>query len=122
MNVKCLTSNEVKLLLAYIVEQPGCNEKEFTKVFEASKAWESWIVCLSLFVARHIDADIGGLEKIARIYALQEEIAIELQEGGDAFIEYLLRHLRLPNETLDDALIVNQEGFSKHDYEQALRY
>lgn len=122
MNIRCLTSIEVKLLLAHLEDEEICLKGDLANQIDAAKEWEFQIVCHNLFVARHIDAEEGGLEKIARIYTVEEEMFLELQEGGDTFVEYLLRHTRLANETLDEALITIQEGLSKCDYEKALRY
>jgi hypothetical protein len=122
MNVRCLTSNEVSLLLNHLAGQPNGIEGELAKVVEGARSWELRVICQSLFLARHLGADGAGLVKIDRIYRMGCEMAMEVEEGSTTLVEYLLRHVRDASESLDDALITIAEGFWEHDYERALRY
>ena len=121
MNARCLSAVEVGLLLAHLSER-GSVDEEFAEALEAAKDWELCLVCHNLFIARHVVNSTAGLDLIARVYAAEDEMALELQEGGDLFVEYLLRHQRVSSETLDDALVSIQDGLSNYSYEKALRY
>lgn len=120
--VHCLSSREVGLFLAHLVDARCSLEEYMARSLEAARCWELRIVCYSVFIARHLGTDAGDMEKIERVYAANGEMDIHLQEGGDDFVEYLLRNIRAPGETLDDALIAIQEGLSGFDYEKTLRY
>lgn len=122
MIYRCLTSSEVGLLLCHLVADGSNLEGDLAMTIEAARCWQVMVVCHNLFVARYVDADAQGSKKIKRIYSLEEEIAIEIQEGGDQFVEYLLRHVRLPSETLDEALMAIQEDLSEYNYAKALCY
>lgn len=122
MNVRCLESDEVGAVLLHLVDEQSELDESLGKTFEAARAWELQLVCHNIFVARHINAEDRGSEKIDRLYAIGEEIALEPQEGGVDLVEYLLRHERNPEETLDEALVLIQERLSAHNYERAIRY
>lgn len=122
MNARCLMPDEVGAVLLNWVGAQNELDEELSKVLEQAQAWELRIVCHTLFVARHIKVEELGLEKIERLYAVGEEIALELQEGGVELVEYLLQHERNPEETLAEALVIIQEGLSTHDYKKAIRY
>ena len=122
MNVRCLTPDEVGAVLLHLVDERAELDEKLSRVLEEARAWELRVVCHNLFVARHIKAEERGFEKIERLYAIGEEIELELQEGGADLVEYLLQHERNPEETLAEALVVIQEGLSAHDYKKALRY
>lgn len=53
---------------------------------------------------------------------MRNELCFEIQEGDEQFIEYLLRHLRNSDESLEATLIELQNGLSEYRYEKALRY
>lgn len=121
MNVRCLSSNEVSLLVN-IGGQSSVLDGELDRVVEAARAWEVRLICQSLFLARHLSTGETGVINISRIYGLGSDMAMEIEEGGTTLVEYLLRHVRDASESLDDALIAITEGFWAHDYERALRY
>lgn len=122
MNVRCLSSGEVGAVLLQFVDGQAEVEENLGNLLADARAWELLVVCYNLFVARHITAKDRGFEKIARLYAAGEDLWLELQEGGVELVEYLLQHERNPEETLDEALVLIQEGLSSHDYERAIRY
>ena len=122
MKYRCLASDEVARLLSYMVTDGAKLEGDLATIMDAAQCWEEYLVCHSLFVARHIRADDRGVEKIGMAYELEEAFAFEVQEGGDELVDYMLHHQREPGESLEDALIAIQEGLSSHDYARALRY
>lgn len=122
MNVQCLTSDEVGALLQYLLDEKTEINNSLNKAFQAARAWELCIVCHNLFVARHLDVTQRGCDKIERFYSVDSEIAIDIQEGSIEFVEYLLQHERNYEETLDEAIILIQEGLSNHEYKKVIRY
>lgn len=122
MNTRCLMPDEVGAVLLHLVDVQDKVDDALSKTLEQAQMWEQRIVCYTLFVARHIKTEERGFEKIERLYAVGEEIALELQEGGVDLVEYLLQHERNPEETLAEALVIIQEGLSGYDYKRAIRY
>lgn len=122
MIVRCLTSNEISQLLAHLGDPSQELDVDLAKIVELARSWEFNMICQSLFVARHLCADITDPEKIDRMYNMEHEMAMQMEEGNSNIVDYLLRHARDASESLDDALIALTEGFWEHNYERALRY
>ena len=122
MKYHCLTALEVARFLSSLVDEEDCLDANLTLMIGLAKSWDILLVCHNIFVARHINKGTHGEKKIEQVYALTDVLAFEIQEGGDQFVNYLLRHQRSATQTLDDALVEIQKGLSGHDYARALRY
>ena len=122
MTTQCLTSADVRLVLCRLVDDQVEFGTELTDLYAGAQVWSVRIVCHNLFVARHIAASDMGMAKVARLYAAGEEMAIEPEEGGASLVEYMLRHERNADETLDEALVAIEAGLKAHNYERAIRY
>lgn len=122
MRCHCLTASEVAGFLSSLVGEGNCLDADMTLMIEYAKSWDILLVCHNIFVARHINKDTHGGKKIEQVYALVDALAFEIQEGGDQFVNYLLRHKRSATQTLDDALVEIQKGLSEYDYAKAIRY
>ena len=122
MIVKCLTSNEVRALLAHLVDRQHGIDKGLAESIDAAKSWCLSLICHNLFIARDVDVGQRGLTKIDYVYTARDEMALEIEEGGDLYVEFLLRNIREDGATLEDVLISVQEGFADHNYGKTLRY
>jgi len=122
MDTQCLTSADVSVVLQHLIDDSVPLEESLHQALEDARCWDLQLVCHNLFVARHIHANERGFDKIDRLYAADEEMALQTQELGLDLIEYLLLHERNPEEDLDEAMIAIQENMSRHSYARALRY
>ena len=121
MKYYCLTAQEIKYFLSYYLEKIECPDSNLNLMIELAKGWEITLICLNIFVARYIDILNDGDRRLELLYEL-EHLSLEIQEGGQCFVEYMLHHQRNSNQTLDDAMIEIQTGLSGHNYERTLRY
>ena len=119
MTYYCLRSKEVRKILLHIVGD-GDLDGDLSVIMDAAQDWEIHAVCLSIFLARHVDG--RGHEMIDGAYGLRDYCDFEIQEGDRDFIEHMLKYERLGSEMLDDALISVQEDWSRRCYERTLRY
>ena len=122
----CLNVDEI----AKILRWRECGEpvayEELSLEIEEAQCWTTRIVCIALFFARVLERKETTIDakksRIELLYAMKNEFCFEIQEGDEQFIEYLLRHLRNPDESLEATLIELQNGLSEYRYEKALRY
>ena len=126
MRSYCLNVEETAQILIWREDSASFAGKELSQEIEEAQCWTTLIVCITLFFARVLERGDITIEeqkrKMERLYAMEDELCFEIQEGDDQFIEYLLRHLRNPGDKLDSALIELQNGLSDFSYEKALRY
>lgn len=122
----CLSVEETDQILKWwdCKETAICKELAFE--IDEAQCWNSRIICLALFVARlmqRAQTSIGEKKNILeKIYTMGDQLYLEIQEGDHHFIDYLLRHIRNPKDSLEDTLIEIQNGLSKYYYEKAIRY
>ena len=122
----CLNVNET----AQILKWRDCDKTELSKelslALEEAQCWTSRITCITLFLARILEREKSALDepknKIAKIYAMNDELFFEIQETDHHFVEFLLGEIRNPDESLEEALIEIQNRLSGYDYEKSLRY
>ena len=122
MNTRCLTYQEVCALLQHLVDKQPISDQYLADIIESARNGESSIVCHTLFVAWHITTSERGHDKLNALYSMTQESTLDLQDGGEKSIEYLLHHKRNPEETLEEALVLIQERLNTHDYKHAIRY
>lgn len=121
----CLRVDEIGLILKW----PDCKTgicKELAYELDEALCWNSKIICLALFVARlMLRGQISMDEQkniINKIYMMGDQVYFEIQEVDCHFVDYLLRHIRGSNDSLEDILIEIQNRLSSHYYEKAIRY
>ena len=122
----CLNVDEIAKILRWReCGEPVAYEKLSVEIEEA-QCWTTRIICIALFFARVLERKETAIDakksSIEMLYAMQDELCFEIQEGDEQFIEYLLRHLRNPDESLEATLIELQNGLSEYRYEKTLRY
>jgi hypothetical protein len=122
----CLSVDEIGQILKWhdCKETGICNE--LACELDEALCWNSKIICLALFVARlMLRGQISMDEQkniIDIIYTMGDQLYFEIQEVDHNFVDYLLRHIRDSNDSLEDTLIEIQNRLSGYDYEKAIRY
>jgi len=126
MRSYCLNVDETAQILKWRERGTPVACEELSLEIEEARCWTTRIVCIALFFARVLEREATTIDtqksRIEMLYAIEDELCFEVQEGDDQFIEYLLRHLRNPGDSLEAALIELQTGLSNHRYEKTLRY
>ncbi len=80
----CLNVNET----AQILKWQDCHETELSRELslelEEAQCWTSIITCITLFLARILEREKSALNeqsnKIAKVYAMNDELFFEIQE------------------------------------------
>ncbi len=126
MRSYCMNVEETDQILKWRESRVPLAYKELSLEIEEAQCWTTRIVCIALFFARVLERGKTTIDeqkrRIEALYTMEDELCFEIQEGDDQFIEYLLRHLRNPDDSLESALIELQNGLSNYRYEKALRY
>ncbi|MFZ2808687.1 MAG: hypothetical protein WAZ60_20060 [Desulfosalsimonadaceae bacterium] len=122
----CLNADEVFNILKWRELGVPIECEEMALKIDGAKCWTTRIVCISLFFARILEKDkisAQALKKrIAVFYSMGDELWVEMQEGNFHFIEYLLKHLRNKDDSLEESLIEIQNRLSEYNYEKTVRY
>lgn len=126
MRTYCLKTEEIYQILNWRDCEESLECEELSLEIAQACCWNSKIICIALFFARLLEREQTTIDAkksiIEKIYTMDDVLYFEIQEGDHQFVEYLLKHIRNPNESLEATLIELQNGLSEYNYEKALRY
>lgn len=123
----CLSTEEIVQILRW---QENCNtfddDSSFAAEIQESSCWDSKITCITLLLSRILEqgekTSVVKKDIIEKIYTMDQILYFEIQEGDYRFIEFLLSHLRNPEQSLENDLITLQNNLSEYNYANSLRY
>ncbi len=122
----CLNVEEIYKLLKWRESGEPVDCKELLLIIEDAESWTTRIICIALFFARILEREKPNINTqknmINILFKMEEELFFEVQGGDDEFVDFLLRHLRNPDESLEASIIELQNRLSEYSYEKALRY
>ncbi len=123
---KCFNKQELLDLINCKLEKRVELEPTYDQLYLNAEEWRDEIGCLSYILSFIIEQKINNLENSKRvinfIYELKDKIFFTLQEIDSDFIDYLIRNLPDPELSLEDNLILIQQGYREYDYKTAIRY
>ena len=122
--MSCLPSSMLEELLRHKLgkSRRGTTLSEHTAdLLEKAEMWDQEIVCLSLLLARLLEKGlIANSSELNQIYELSNEIYFRVEEFGEGFLSFLMKHRRNEILSLEDDLIEKQELLGKYDFDKAL--
>ena len=122
----CMRRDETVLFLHAEAGQTQIEDGPLGDLVDAARNWEIELSCLTYLFSMILDMDYDGDDDRRAttdlLYRQEERMSFVVQELGTDFIDCLLRNLRDPALSLEDALIDCQNRLGEHDYDKTLRY
>jgi hypothetical protein len=122
----CLNVDEIDQILQWYDDRETGICKKLAGELDEALCWNSKIICLALFVARLLNRGQMSINEhkiiIDKIHKIGEQLYFEIQEVDYNYVDYLLRHIRDSNDSLEETLIKIQDRLSSYHYEKDLRY
>ena len=97
-------------------------EDELSIILSNWNGWDVELVCFatlfSHILERRQKQTKDAFSLLERIYNLTEErgLGLVIEEIGEQFVEYMLKHIRRGEISLEEDLIDIRHQFSEHDY------
>jgi hypothetical protein len=122
----CLNRDELRKLIDFKVDDQIVEDESLKVLIENAIYWEDEIFGLNYFFSQILERKNKGgqdcLKLIEFFYALEDEMAFNIQEFDSTFIDYMLRNMRDQTLSLEDDLIRLQNNLSDYKYYGTLRY
>ncbi len=122
----CLNKEELKQLIEYKVDGIDVNNVSLKRRIEDAECWQDNIGGLTYLFSQTIDRKVRNgrdcTTLIETLYRLEEEMAFEVHECDQQFVDYMLRNLRDSTLTLEEEMVEIQSHLRMYDYRRIIRF
>lgn len=124
MNHSCLNTDQLRLLIKSLSDSLEPDDHELGMLFANCRDWSHEISVLTYLLTRCIDkfSDQEHHEILDLFYKLPDLMYINIQELDRSFVEFMLKHQRDRDETMEEQLIQLQRLLREYNYHEQIRY
>jgi len=115
-----LNSKELECLLLLHFEGKAIENGTLTSLRDNALQWQDKLLCLTFSFARIIERRRGSASlsqaMISELFSMPEKMSFDIQECGEDFVDYMLRHEHSGEIDLEIALLAVTRKLSEHCY------
>jgi len=116
----CLNSTELDSLLLLHLEDKAIEDETLNSLLDNAVQWQDKLLCLTFSFARIIERRRGSAlltqAMIPELFSMPEKMFIDIQECGEDFVDYMLRHEHSGEIDLEISLLTVARKLSEHCY------
>ena len=116
----CLNSTELEYLLLLHLEDKAIENGTLKSLLDNAVQWQNKLLCLTFSFARILERrrDSPSLTQtmIPGLFSMPEKMFIDIQECGENFVDYMLRHEHSDEIDLEISLLTVAMKLSEHCY------
>ena len=116
----CLNSNELECLLLYYLEDEAIEDLALKSLLDNAVQWQDRLLSLTFSFARILERRRGSealaQTMILEMFSMPEKMFIDIQECGEDFVDYMLRHEHSGEIELEISLLAVARKLSEHCY------
>mgnify|MGYP001549504058 CR=1 FL=1 len=116
----CLNSRELESLLLLYLEDKDIEDASLKSLLDNAVQWQDELHCLTFSFARILERrpDSVSLNQamIRELFSISEKMFINIQECGEDFVDYMLRHEHSGEIDLEMSLQTVARRLSEHRY------
>ncbi len=116
----CLNSTELESLLLLYLEDKAIKDVTLKSLLDNAIQWQDKLLCLTFSFARILERqrDSASLTQtmIPELFSMPEKMFIDIQECGEDFVDYMLRHEHSGEIDLEMSLQTVARKLSEHCY------
>ena len=118
----CLNSMELECLLLLDLEDKAIENGTLKSLLDNAVQWQDKLLCLTFSFARILERRRGSASltqtMIPELFSMPEKMFIDIQECGEDFVDYMLRHEHSGEIDLEISLLTVARKLSEHCYEK----
>ncbi len=118
----CLNSTELECLLMLHLEDKAIENVTLKSLLDNAVQWQDKLLCLTFSFARILERRRGSASltqtMIPELFSMPEKMFIDIQECGEDFVDYMLRHEHSGEIDLEISLLTVARKLSEHCYEK----
>jgi hypothetical protein len=116
----CLNSSELECLLQLLMENKAIEDVTLKSLLDNAVQWQDKLLCLTFSFARILERRRGSVSltqtMIPEMFSMPDKIFIDIQECGEDFVDYMLRHEHSGEIDLEISLLTVARKLSEHCY------
>lgn len=116
----CLNSTELECLLLLHLEDKAIEDETLKSFLNNAVQWQDKLLCLTFSFARILERRRGSASltqtMIAELFSMPEKMFIDIQECGEDFVDYMLRHEHSGEIDLEISLLTVARKLSEYCY------
>lgn len=116
----CLNSTELECLLLLHLKNKAIENETLKSLVDNAIQWQDKLLCLTFSFARILERRRGSVSlaqtMIPEMFSMPEKMFIDLQECGEDFVDYMLRHEHSGEIDLEISLLTVARKLSEHCY------
>ncbi len=118
----CLNSTELENLLLLHLEDKAIEDVTLNSLFDNAVQWQDKLLCLTFSFARILErrhsSTSSAKKMISELFSMPNKMFIDIQECGEDFVDYMLRHEHSGEIDLEISLLTVARKLSEHCYGQ----
>lgn len=118
----CLNSTELEHLLMLHLEDKAVEDETLKSLLDNAAQWQDKLLCLTFSFARILERHDSLLSlsqtMISELFSMPDKMFLAIQECGEDFVDYMLRHEHSGEVDLEISLLTVARKFSEHCYEK----
>ena len=118
----CLNSAELESLLLLHLEDRVIENATLKSLVDNAGGWQDKLLCLTFSFARILERRRGSVSlaqtMIPELFSMPDKMFIDIQECGEDFVDYMLRHEHSGENDLEISLLTVARKLSEHCYGQ----
>lgn len=116
----CLNSKELESLLLLYLKNKAVEDLELKSLFDNAAQWQDKLLCMTFSFARILERQRNSASlpqvMIEELFSMPDKMFIDIQECGEDFVDYMLRHEHSGEIDLEISLQTVVRKLSEHYY------
>jgi len=116
----CLNSTELENLLLLHLEDKAIEDVTLNSLLDNAVQWQDKLLCLTFSFARILERRRGSVSlaqtMIPELFSMPDKMFIDIQECGEDFVDYMLRHEHSDEVDLEISLLTVARKLLEHCY------
>lgn len=115
----CLNNTELESLLLLYLEDKAIEDVTLESLLDNAVQWQDKLLCLTFSFARILERRRGSAsltQMIPGLFSMPDKMFIDIQECGEDFVDYMLRHEHSGEIDLEISLLAVARKLSEHCY------
>ncbi|MCD6447304.1 MAG: hypothetical protein J7L40_03975 [Candidatus Marinimicrobia bacterium] len=118
----CLNSTELENILLLHLKDKAIEDVALNLLLDNATLWQDKLLCLTFSFARILERQRGSVSlaqtMIPELFSMPDKMFIDIQECGEDFVDYMLRHEYSGDSDLELSLMTVAKRLSEHCYGQ----
>ena len=118
----CLNSTELESLLLLYLEDKAIDNVTLKSLFDNAIQWQDKLLCLTFSFARILERQRDSTKSdsimTSTFFSMTEELFLEIEECGEKFVDYMLKHELFNEIDLEKKLLIIAKDLSEYRYDK----